>query len=87
MNDASRACGLQVLTMIAALSDASFASALGGLAPLMVKLSLAAYVPGSPFMYMNMVGNRKAAFKKRFAPPPPPPKAPVGAEFPEDGKV
>jgi len=35
---------------------------------------------------MNMVGNRKSAFKKRFAPPPAPPKAPVGAEFPEDGK-
>eukprot|EP00900_Chrysochromulina_parva_P025962 jgi/Chrpa1/79/Chrysochromulina_OHIO_Genome00003253-RA len=45
-----------------------------------------AYVPGSPFMYMNMVSNRKSAFKKRFAPPPEPPKAPVGVEFPIDDK-
>jgi len=28
------------------------------------------------------VGNRKKAFKDRFAPPPPPPKEPEGAEFP-----
>jgi len=75
----------EVLTMVAALSDAAFGTALGGYAPLLVKASLAAYAPGSPFMYMNMVGNRKKAFKKRFAPPPPPPKAPVGVEFPEDG--
>ena len=33
---------------------------------------LASYVPGGPFMYMNMVGNRAGAFKKRFAKPPPP---------------
>lgn len=26
---------------------------------------LAVYIPGSPFMYMNMVSNRKSAFKKR----------------------
>jgi len=31
------------------------------------------YAPGSPVMIMNMVGNRKSAFKKRFARPPPPP--------------
>ena len=72
--------------MIAALSDPSLSVALGGFAPLMVKASLAAYVPGSPFMYMNMVSNRKSAFKKRFAPPPEPPKAPVGVEFPIDDK-
>ena len=47
---------------------------------------LASYVPGAPFLYMNMVWNRKAAFKKRFAPPPPPPQAPVGVEFPLDSK-
>ncbi|KAL3935076.1 MAG: hypothetical protein SGARI_003121, partial [Bacillariaceae sp.] len=34
----------------------------------------AIYVVGSPFMIMNMVGNRKSAFKKRFARPPPPPR-------------
>lgn len=26
---------------------------------------LAIYVPGAPYMYMNMVGNRRSAFKKR----------------------
>lgn len=30
-------------------------------------LILAIYVPGAPFMYMNMVGNRRSAFKKRAA--------------------
>lgn len=28
---------------------------------------LAVYVPGGPYMYMNMVGNRRSAFKKRNA--------------------
>lgn len=28
---------------------------------------LAIYVPGAPYMYMNMVGNRQSAFKKRNA--------------------
>ncbi|KAJ8605349.1 hypothetical protein CTAYLR_002327 [Chrysophaeum taylorii] len=41
------------------------------------------YIPGSPFMYLNMVGNRKRAFKKRFAPKPPPPR---GCQFPKDAK-
>ena len=45
------------------------------LRPLLTKITLALYVPGSPFMYMNMVKNRKKAFKTRCAPPPPP-KAP-----------
>ena len=76
----------EILCLLACLNDASFGSALGGVAPLLVKVMLVIYVPASPFMYMNMVGNRKGAFKKRFAPPPAPPKAPVGAEFPEDGK-
>jgi Protein tyrosine phosphatase-like protein, PTPLA len=39
------------------------------------------YVFGSPFMIMNMAGNRKSAFKKRFAKPPPPPR---GITFPID---
>jgi hypothetical protein len=38
-----------------------------------LKVILVLYVPGSPFMIMNMVGNRKSAFKKRNAPPPPEP--------------
>jgi len=37
------------------------------------------YMPGSPVMIMNMIGNRKSAFKKRFARAPPPPK---GLVFP-----
>ena len=41
------------------------------------------YVPGGPFMYLNMVGNRKSAFKKRFAPPPKPER---GCAFPQDKK-
>lgn len=36
-----------------------------------LKTILVLYAPGSPFMIMNMVGNRKGAFKKRNAPPPP----------------
>ena len=39
------------------------------------------YFFGSPFMILNMVGNRKSAFKKRFAKPPPPPR---GIVFPMD---
>ena len=43
----------------------------------------AIYFVGSPFMIMNMAGNRKSAFKKRFAKPPPPPQ---GIVFPIDNK-
>lgn len=32
------------------------------------------YAFGSPFMIMNMISNRKNAFKKRFSKPPPPPR-------------
>lgn len=45
------------------------------------KLLPAVYALGSPFMIMNMAGNRKSAFKKRFAKPPPPPR---GISFPVD---
>ena len=76
----------EVVTFYASLSDPAFQAAWGGYAALLLKIIMAFYVPGSPFLYMNMVGNRKSAFKKRFAPPAPPPKAPVGAEFPEDSK-
>ena len=75
----------EILTMVASLSDPTFALAVGGIMPLVVKLNLGLYVPGSPFMYMNMVKNRKGAFKKRYPPPLPPLKEAVGAEFPEDG--
>ena len=41
------------------------------------------YFVGSPFMILNMVGNRKRSFKKRFAKPPPPPR---GLVWPKDAK-
>jgi hypothetical protein len=43
----------------------------------------AIYAIGSPFMILNMVANRKSAFKKRFAKPPPPPR---GLVWPLDSK-
>ena len=69
-----------------AFNDPTFTALWGGAAAAFIKLTLAMYVPGGPFMYFNMVGNRRSAFKKRFAPPPEPPKAPVGVEFPMDDK-
>ena len=48
-----------------------------------INVILVLYIPGSPFMYLNMVGNRKSAMKKRFAPPP---KAPRGCTFPVTDK-
>jgi len=77
----------ECVTMWSALGTAGLAGALpAGIAPLLVKLNLALYVPLSPFMYMNMVKNRKSAFKKRY-PPPEKPKPPErGTQFPADGK-
>ena len=47
-----------------------------------IQFVLWTYLPGGPFMYMNMVGNRKNAFSKRN---PPPPKPETGTVFPKDG--
>jgi len=44
-----------------------------------LKVILVLYAPGSPFMIMNMVGNRKSAMKKRNAPPP---RKPAGLVWP-----
>jgi len=41
------------------------------------------YAPGALPMIMNMAGNRKRAFKKRFAKPPPPPR---GLVWPIDAR-
>jgi hypothetical protein len=41
------------------------------------------YFFGSPFMILNMAGNRKSALKKRFAKPAPPPR---GLSWPVDKK-
>jgi len=48
--------------------------------------ALLLYVPGSPFMYFHMVGQRKGAFlKRKTAGTPPPPAA--GIEFPLDTRT
>jgi hypothetical protein len=77
----------ECLTMYAALYTASLQTALPhGIAALLIKVNLLFYVPGAPFMYLNMVKNRKSAFKKRY-PPPEKPKPPErGTQFPSDGK-
>ena len=47
-----------------------------------IKFVLWTYLPGGPFMYMNMVSNRKNAFSKRN---PPPARPETGTVFPLDG--
>ena len=68
----------ELSVFFAAASDPEFLRLLGpGNEDLIYYLVMALpviYAPGSPVMIMNMVGNRKSAFKKRFAKPPPPPR-------------
>eukprot|EP00529_Nitzschia_sp_RCC80_P013865 CAMPEP_0113486298 /NCGR_PEP_ID=MMETSP0014_2-20120614/24925_1 /TAXON_ID=2857 /ORGANISM="Nitzschia sp." /LENGTH=755 /DNA_ID=CAMNT_0000379967 /DNA_START=161 /DNA_END=2428 /DNA_ORIENTATION=+ /assembly_acc=CAM_ASM_000159 len=65
-----------------AASDPSFVDTYGPLVAMVYnKMLPVIYFFGSPFMIMNMVGNRKGAFKKRFAKAPPPP---LGVAFPVD---
>ena len=73
----------ELTVFFAAASDPAFQEVFGsGFAPLYYNTILPiVYFFGSPFMIMNMVGNRKSAFKKRFAKPPPPPR---GIVFPID---
>eukprot|EP00934_Nitzschia_sp_Nitz4_P003826 Nitzschia sp. Nitz4//scaffold3_size479765//106428//108874//NITZ4_000043-RA/size479765-processed-gene-0.61-mRNA-1//1//CDS//3329550587//3816//frame0 len=67
-----------------AFPGASFGSGIASLVNSYYSVLLpVVYFFGSPFMIMNMVGNRKSAFKKRFAKPPPPPR---GISFPADDK-
>ncbi|CAJ1894212.1 unnamed protein product [Cylindrotheca closterium] len=67
-----------------AAADPSVGGLLGGAVAFVYGTLLPAiYFVGSPGMIMNMVGNRKSAFKKRFARPPPPPR---GISFPIDDK-
>lgn len=70
----------ELTVFFAAAADLSFPTATygSGVASL-VNLTYSRVLPivyffGSPFMIMNMVGNRKGAFKKRFAKPAPPPR-------------
>ncbi|CAM9642812.1 unnamed protein product [Pylaiella littoralis] len=65
----------EVMTMVAALPDLKDSKdtmrlgvgSIGISGYMLALLILAIYVPGAPFMYMNMVGNRRSAFKKRAA--------------------
>jgi len=73
----------ELTVFISASSDPQFAPNM-----LLVKALYGAFFPimyffGSPFMIMNMAGNRAKAFKKRFAKAPPPPR---GIVFPLDAK-
>jgi hypothetical protein len=69
-----------------AANDSTFTDFFIALSPLVVFWIYARILPfiyifGSPFMIANMAGNRKSAFRKRFAKPPPPPR---GIVFPID---
>ena len=76
----------ELTVFFAAASDPVFGDVFGAsLANIIyAKLLPVIYFFGSPFMIMNMIGNRKSAFKKRFAKPPPPPR---GISFPIDDKA
>lgn len=70
----------ECLTMWNLLSDLSggigysLSDDMGAFMRKVITCVLVIYIPGGPFMFMNMVGNRKSAFRKRFAKPRPPPK-------------
>eukprot|EP00752_Nemacystus_decipiens_P017800 g15959.t1 len=63
----------EVMTMIAALPDLKKSQdtlrlgvgSVGASGYILALIILAIYVPGAPYMYMNMVANRRSAFKKR----------------------
>jgi hypothetical protein len=75
----------ELTVFFAAASDAAFGETFGaGASKMIYAYALPIiYFFGSPFMIMNMIGNRKKAFKKRFARPPPPPR---GLVWPLDEK-
>ena len=76
----------QMFTFYNTTYDPDFISAFPSFGPYLswfYLITMLVYIPGGPFMYMNMVGNRKSAFRKRFAKPRPPPK---GLVFPTDKK-
>ena len=75
----------ELTVFFSAASDAAFGATFGaGIAKAIYAYALPGiYFFGSPFMIMNMVANRKSAFRKRFAKPPPPPR---GLVFPLDDK-
>lgn len=74
----------EVTVFLAAAGDDDFVAMFGPVAVTFYAMVLpVVYFFGSPFMIMNMAGNRKSAFKKRFAKPPPPPQ---GLVWPKDKK-
>ena len=74
----------ELSVFLKAASDAAFVSqAFPGASLFYGTVLPIVYFFGSPFMIFNMVGNRKSAFKKRFAKPPPPPR---GLCWPVDSK-
>ena len=74
----------ELTVFLKAAAEESFGGLYGGSVEFVyAKLLPAIYFVGSPFMIMNMAGNRRSAFKKRFAKPPPPPR---GIVFPIDNK-
>lgn len=75
-------CG-ELTVFLAASKDASFTEHFPGSAFFYGTLLPVVYFLGSPFMILNMAGNRKSAFKKRFAKPLPPPR---GLCWPVDDK-
>lgn len=74
----------ELSVFLKAAAEPSFGGLYGGAVALVYGTLLPAiYFVGSLPMIMNMAGNRKSAFKKRFARPPPPPR---GIVFPIDNK-
>jgi hypothetical protein len=65
----------EMSVFLAAAHDEPFVNMFGRIGTLYYAVFLpVVYFFGSPFMVMNMIGNRKKAMKKRFAKPPPPPR-------------
>lgn len=72
----------ELLVFFKAAYDPTFLAVFSSTATLVyARILPAIYLVGSPFMIMNMVVNRKSAFKKRFAKAPPPPR---GLCWPKD---
>lgn len=75
----------ELTVLYSATRDSNFLNMFGehfaGIIYVLFMLTMSSYVLGGPLMIMNMLGNRKSAFKKRFAKPPPPPR---GLVFPLD---
>jgi hypothetical protein len=72
----------ELTVMRTAAQDPSFINVVGQVGAWIYGIALPLiYLPGSPFMIMNMIANRKSAFRKRFAKPPPPAR---GLVFPLD---